>query len=271
MFSRYAEGVFTQLCRAQAAEAHSSASVLRSLNVAAEQSYPDLISLAVHELRTPASVVAGYLRMLQHDSESPLTERQRRMVDEAEKSCGKLVGLIASLSEVAKIDDGQITMARKKTDLFELVAEVANSVHEAGEREVLLEVSGQTVGAVMAGDEDRLRAAFAAVFHAILREKVGPCTVVADRRLVNGGHSSSAVIVVAESAGVQAAYDAPPGSFDEKRGGVGLSLAIARRVIEAHGGRLWSPAFVKDSGAAGPAFDERTARSTALIALPLGN
>ena len=33
------------------------------------EDYPTLISLAVHELRTPASVVGGYLRMLQRDTE----------------------------------------------------------------------------------------------------------------------------------------------------------------------------------------------------------
>jgi len=55
--------------------------------MAAEESYPKLISLAVHELRAPASVVGGYLRMLQRDTESPLTDRQRQIVDQAEKSC----------------------------------------------------------------------------------------------------------------------------------------------------------------------------------------
>lgn len=229
--------------------------------MAPEESYPKLISLAVHELRSPAGVVSGYLRMLQRDTEPPLSERQRKMVNEAEKSCARMVELIAALSEVGKIDDGLITMSPRKTDVFPLVAEVAKSVHEAGEREVFLGVGGQTTGAVMSGDEDRLRMAFRAIFHAVLREKAGPCTVIADRRVVTDGSRSSAVIVVAEEAGVQTAYDAPAGLFDEKRGGVGLSLAIARRVIEAHGGRLWSPDLP----------DARAARGTALIALPLEN
>jgi K+-sensing histidine kinase KdpD len=246
--------------------------------MALEESCPNLISQAVHELRSPASVVSGYLRMLQSDTETPLSDRQRKMVTEAEKSCARLVALIAELSEVGKIDDGLITMSRKKIDLFPLVAEVAKSVHEAEEREVIFEVRGQTVGALMAGDQDRLRAAFAAIFRAVLREKAGPCTVVADRRLVKNGTESSAVVVVADETAVLTAYNAPAASFDEKRGGVGLSIAIARRVIEAHGGRIWSPAFAKGSGAAGSAgpeapgiFDERAARSTALIALPLGS
>jgi signal transduction histidine kinase len=225
------------------------------------EDYPKLISLAVHELRTPASVVGGYLRMLQRDTDSPLTDRQRRMVEEAEKSCARLVALIAALSDVGKIDDGQITMAPKTTDLFSLLTEVATGVHEAEEREVRLELRGEDAGALMAGDEGRLKAAFSAVFQAILREKPGPCLVVADRRFANEGGRSSAVVVVAEESGVQAAYDAARDTFDEKRGGVGLSLAIARRVIEAHGGTLWSPAL----------DDARQARSTALISLPLGS
>src|SRR5437899_3493487 len=68
--------------------------------------YARLLSLAVHELRTPASVVGGYLRMLQRDTDSALTDRQRKMVDEAEKSCARMVALIAEMSEVSKSDAG---------------------------------------------------------------------------------------------------------------------------------------------------------------------
>jgi signal transduction histidine kinase len=225
--------------------------------MAIEDSYPKLISLAVHELRSPTSVVGGYLRMLQRDAESPLTDRQRKMIDEAEKSCGKLAALIAELSELGKMDDGQIAMSSRPLDLFVLVSEVAKGVHEAAERDVRLEARGQHAGALMAGDESRLRAAFGAIFHAIVREKPGPCTVVADRRIVTGDGRSSAIIVTSDEASVSDAYEAASMPFDDKRGGVGLSLAIARRVIEAHGGRVWSPAVDRGSG-------------SALVELPLG-
>ena len=76
------------------------------------ESYTQLLSLAVHEFRTPASVVGGYLRMLQRDADVPLSQRQRRMIDEAERSCQRLVALIGELSEIQKLDADLIQLAR---------------------------------------------------------------------------------------------------------------------------------------------------------------
>ena len=220
---------------------------------------PQLLSLAVHEFRTPASVVGGYLRMLQRDSDPPLSERQRRMVDEAEKSCARLVAIVAELSEIGKFDSGVIALARRPLDLFSLVAEVAELVHEARDREVVLDVRGSNTGAPVISDAPRLRSAFDAIFRAILREKAGPATVVAERRLDMRDGGTSAVVIISDAASVQQAYEAEPGPFDDKRGGLGLALPLARRVVEGHGGRLWSPA----------GGDAALARGTAVIALPL--
>jgi two-component system OmpR family sensor kinase len=226
-----------------------------------EKSYPELLSLAVHEFRTPASVVGGYLRMLQRNGDSPLSERQLKMVEEAEKSCTRLVALIAELSEVSKLDAGLITLAHQPLDAFTLVAEVAELVHEARDREVRLEVRGQQHGAQLSGDAPRLRTAFDAIFRAILREKGGPCLVVAERRVETRAGRTSAILVVAEDSSVQAAYDREPGLFDEKRGGMGLALPLARRVIEGHGGRVWAPAAT--------GTDDALARGSAIVALPI--
>jgi signal transduction histidine kinase len=227
-----------------------------------EESYPKLISLAVHELRTPASVVAGYLRMLQRDAD-PLTERQRKMIDEAARSCARIVDLIGELSEVSKLDSGTAPLERRTFDFFTLVQEVAEGVHEAGDRDVRFEVRGPAAGALMTGDQRRVRAAIDAIFRAILREQPPGRTVVAERRLVRNAAGAEAALVVADDGSVQTAYDARRAAFDEKRGGLGLALPIARRVVEAHGGRLWSPA--PDSGR-----EETVGKGAAVLAFPIG-
>jgi len=236
------------------------------------ESYLQLLGLAVHEFRTPASVVGGYLRMLQRDAAGELNDRQRKMIDEAEKSCARLVTLIAEMSDVAKLDSGVIALARQPVDIFALVSDVAEHVQEARDREVRLEVRGEDGAAQVSGDATRLRAAFDAVFRAVLREKGGPCVVVAERRRETWDGKGAAVVVVSEAATVQAAYERDRGVFDEKRGGMGLALPLARRVIEGHGGRIAAPAPAPGPDA-GPSHDPLAAdpvsRGSAIITLPL--
>jgi len=229
------------------------------------ESYTQLLSLAVHEIRTPVSVVGGYLRMLQRDSDPPLSDRQKHMVEEAERSCARIVAIVAELSDIGKLDGGLITLAQRPLDVFALVGEVAELVHEAKDREVHLTLRGDEVGAPMSGDAVRLGAAFNAIFRAILREKPGPATVVAERRRVARDGKSAAVVIVSDEASVQEAYEREPAPFYEKRGGLGLALPLARRVIEGHGGRLWSPAPSHDDDP----MNDPIARGSAIVSLPL--
>jgi signal transduction histidine kinase len=210
--------------------------------------YSELLSLAAHEFRTPVSVVSGYLRMLLQDAAGPLDERQRKMIQEADKACGRLAAIVSELSQIAKLDEDAVVLGRYTFDLFTMLDEVGGGMHEASDRDVRLEMAGEAAGARMTGDLLRLQQAFASIFRAVLREQPSGTRVVVDRGRVQkeskkgseNGSGASALIVVARAEEVEAARSGAPASFNEYRGGLGLALPIARRVVEKHGGRMWS-------------------------------
>lgn len=200
--------------------------------------YPRLLSLAAHELRTPVSVIAGYVRMLQRDP-GALSDQQRRIIDETARSCERLAALVNELSDVGKIDAGLNRFARNTLDLFPLVAEAVGDAVALLPEGPAVSLSGDDGGAEIEGDRTRLKAAFGTIVRAVAREQTVP--VVVNRRLsVEGGHPAAIVI-----AGPVEASDAdllPRARLDEQRGGLGLALPIARRILVHHGGEVWSPA-----------------------------
>ena len=218
---------------------------------------PQAMSLAVHELRTPVTVVAGYLRMLLREQAGPLTEKQKKMLEEADRSCGRLGSLVAEMSEFGKLEGGDVSFARQAFDLSGLVVELASGLHDAEDRGVQIEARASTPVTVT-GDRVRIAAAIKALMQSALRERVEPGVIVA-RCTIGTGTPAWGVLAIGEEAALddlERSAVTTPSEFDEWRGGLGLALPVARRVIEAHGGALWS--------GSGP-----HARATSALRLPL--
>jgi two-component system sensor histidine kinase BaeS len=201
----------------------------------------------VHEFRTPLTVVSGYLRMLLKERAGAITDQQRRLLEEAEKSCGRLAALVAEVSELSNLEGGTLTYNRQQTDLRAAIRTAAAQLPPLPDRDVPLDLQLADGPAMLDGDPVRLVQAFSALLAALRREIVteDPLTV-RETTAPDGGFE----FLVGDSD----ALDALAGTgerpvFDEWRGGVGLSLAVARRLIEAHGGRLSGAPGGRKSGA----------------------
>ncbi len=225
--------------------------------------YSRLLSFAAHELRTPASVIGGYLRMLQSDTSQSLSDRHRTLVDHAAKSCVRLIELIAELSEVGKLDNGTAPVHIETFDLFSDLDDVAAAVVEGRDRDVTFAVTGASSGAVLTGDRQRLTTAFSAIFRALLREQGLPIAVCAERRIMQHPSGRTAVVAVAPVNALAGVLERPAVPFEVRRGGMGLSLPIARRVIEHTGGRVWTPLIDGDGN--------QPLKSAAIISIPLAS
>jgi K+-sensing histidine kinase KdpD len=198
-----------------------------------------LLSLTAHEFRSPLTVVSGYIRMLLKDRAGPLSDQQRRLLEEAEKSCARMSALLGEVSELAYLEAGTAAFNRSTVEVLRLFRELAAEVPPLPDREVALDVEG--VEGEVYGDAVRLKAAFASVLVALRRELVTSDRLAVHVDRTNGDHGPTVRVTIGEADRIheRLASDASTlAPFDEWRGGNGLSLTNARRVIEAHAGRI---------------------------------
>jgi len=201
-----------------------------------------LLELSVHEFRTPVSVLVGYSRMLLAEHFGPLTEKQRQLIGEIQKSSHRLVELTKEMSELLKLESNTAPIARDEVDLESVVQEAAAAATEGQDRGVTLEHQSEENSLLIEGDRRRLIAAVGDMLRAVLREQGEPTAVkVRTSRITISGHPMAAVAIgVGEAARIVLEQTDPEARLNEGRGGLGFVLPIARRLVERHGGRIWS-------------------------------
>jgi signal transduction histidine kinase len=213
--------------------------------------WPKILSLSVHEFRTPLTVVAGYIRMLLKDRAGPLSDQQRHLLEEAEKSCARLSALVNEVSELSNLEARTAPFNRQKTDLNPLLRAAVDQLPPLPEREVGVELRLSDAAPIDA-DPIRLTGAIASVIAALRRELVAADRLIVRTRATTHAGAGAHEVTVGDPETLAALDEESPEAreiFDEWRGGVGLSLAIARRVFNAHGGAIWAAPAGRKTGA----------------------
>lgn len=211
--------------------------------------WPKVLSLSVHEFRTPITVVSGYIRMLLTGRAGQLTDKQRHMLQEAEKSCGRLSALVAETSELSTLEGGTAPFNMQDLDLTATLQQAIEQLPPLSDgRDVPVTPDLHTWPSRFEGDATRLAQAFTSVIAALRREVINDGPLIVRGRPTAGGYE----LQIGDSdtlAALGTEQDGQRDIFDEWRGGVGLSLMIARRILHRHGGRLLAPPEGRKSGA----------------------
>jgi two-component system, NtrC family, sensor kinase len=215
----------------------------RQLEVASQHKSEFLANMS-HELRTPLNAIIGFSQVLRQRLFGPINEKQEEYLDDILSSGNHLLSLINDVLDLSKVEAGQVELEVASFSLREALERGVVMVREpATKHGVRLSLELAPGVHLVEGDERRLRQViFNLLSNAVKFTPEGGEVVVAT---ASRDHE---VLISVTDTGPGIPLEDHERIFDEfqqtdvgvrQREGTGLGLALSKRLVELHGGRIW--------------------------------
>ena len=198
-----------------------------------------------HELSTPLTPLSGYLRILKGGKLGPLGPQHQRVVEASLAAVTRLARIVDNLADFASLEAGRAPILLGEVDpdklVDDVVAELGAAIREA-HLHVTVSRSGQ--GTIVADPRKLRQAVENIVSNAVKFSPHGGEVLVEvirdERRIRFAVYDQGPGIVAGETERIfEPLYHAASrGADDARLPGTGLGLPVARRIAEAHGGRI---------------------------------
>jgi len=233
-------------------EAERATRAARDAALQASHAKSEFIANISHELRTPLQSILGFAEIgrLRTRPEPRLAE----LFDDVHRAGQRMLSLVNDLLDLSKIENSPDTIQPERLDLRPLAAETARELRALLEaRRLQLECGVGSEDLVVMADEPRLQQVLRNVLANAIKFSPEGSTI----QLLAGHDTDGRVRVDVLDRGpgippaeLESVFEAFVQSSATKdgAGGTGLGLAICRRIVEAHGGRIW--AANRDGGGA---------------------
>jgi signal transduction histidine kinase len=204
----------------------------------ANQSRRQMTADIAHDLRNPLTVLSGYLESLQDGKLKPTSERFQVMQSEVQH----LQHLVEDLRVLSLADSGELKLHLQPTSLSELLERVAAAYrHQADEKNIQLTVHAEASLPEIHLDAERMEQVLGNLVSNALRYTPQSGTIS-----LSAEQSKGSLIVSVKDNGSGIPSDILPHIFersyrgDQARSGneSGLGLAIAKSIVELHGGKI---------------------------------
>ena len=204
----------------------------------------DFLANMSHELRTPLNAIIGFSQVLREGISGDINAKQEEYLDDILTSANHLLALINDVLDLSKVEAGQVELQIATFSLQEALERGVSMVRERATQDgvqVTLHANGSLD--TVTGDERRIRQViFNLLSNAV---KFAPAGGQVD---VKTTQSSSEVTVSVADTGPGIAAQDLDRIFEEfqqtdvgasQSEGTGLGLALSKRFVEMHGGRIW--------------------------------
>jgi signal transduction histidine kinase len=205
-----------------------------------------LLSVVSHELRTPVTVIRGYNNLLLSGQAGLLEADQRDFLEQSNRSCERLNRFITDLLTACGETKGNGLVSLQRASLEVLLFEVIAYLRPLlDERELSIELHLDPDAIWAHFDATRVEQVVTNLLsNAIRYSKPGTAVAVRTRSIAAANHRFVELAVVDTGPGVATEdqmriFEPYVRAADaDSSGGLGLGLAICKRIVDAHGGTI---------------------------------
>ncbi|HAL55906.1 MAG TPA: hypothetical protein DCP63_05385 [Bacteroidetes bacterium] len=205
----------------------------------------EFMATVSHEFRTPLTSINMSIDILSQKVLGPVNERQRDLLSTAKDDCERLTKLVKELLDLSRLESGRFEPKREAVSLRALIDEAVRPLRlQFREKAIQLEIDVSEEGGEVPGDQQQLTWVITNLVSNAIRFSQERGTVSISSKPTG----TSIRVCVADSGrgipaeAVEAIFDKfvqVKEATDSTPGSVGLGLAIAKEVVEAHGGKIW--------------------------------
>lgn len=238
----------------------------------------DFIILVSHELRTPLTLISGYAHLLEeqlHTVDSPISpDSVKGIADGLNMGVQRMREVVNEIISVSRITSGNMELVLGPVYISDLIADLCTNLQAiCDKRQLALNIGKLDNLPSIEGDSKRIKVALENVLgNAVKYTPDGGSIFIVARQVGN------AIDLIIKDTGIGIPPEEQPRIFDQfyvlgniehhstsksafQGGGLGLGLAIAKGIVEAHNGRIWVESKARDT--------ENPPGSTFHILLPL--
>jgi signal transduction histidine kinase len=207
---------------------------------AAHRRLQEFMASVVHELRNPLTALRGYLRLLDRPADSSPKPYDQHALHIAEQATGRLQRLVDDLRDAARLGTDSFAVRPRRIDLAALAREVVALRQTTTDRHHLTLEAPDRVEGIW--DGDRIAQLLANLVSNAIKYSPEGGEVRVTIRL-----TGAEVLISVADQGLGLSVEQQAQLFqpfvrlhsEQVAAGLGLGLAIAKGIVEAHAGRIW--------------------------------
>jgi len=236
----------------------SMASRLRVEAESASAAKSEFLTNMSHELRTPLNAVIGFSELLEDQSFGPLNDNQLQFSREIHRSGHHLLRLINDILDLAKIEAGKMELQVSRVNLGDLLRNCLTMIKEKAfrhELELELKAPDGLMEMEILADEIKLKQVVVNLLSNAAKFTPDRGRIRLDAKRLDG---DLLVSVTDTGIGIRPedqelifqAFEQLDSSYARQQQGTGLGLALAKRMVELHNGRIWVESEGEGQGSA---------------------